>query len=112
MQNHKPDVVAALNRALPNVYPDVPGDDAELPAIAFRETDNSDAEAADDSYYTQREEYTVDVWGNWPEHDISGIAQAVDRELKKLDFRRASSFDAPRDESGAVHKTLIYEREI
>lgn len=112
MRNSKPDVYAALLRVYPVVSEHTPDEDAALPCVTYRETDNADAAPGEDDHYLQREEYAIDVWGDQPEHDVSGIAIAVDAELKKLGFVRIHSFDLPRDESGAWHKNMIYERMI
>lgn len=114
MQNSKPEVVAALGRALDphRVSFAAPDDDAELPAISYMELNNVPNSDADDEEYDTLEEYAIDVWGDSSEA-VSPIVAAVNDEMRAIGFRRTHCTDVPRaDLDDTYHKNMIYERVI
>ncbi|HMM32068.1 MAG TPA: hypothetical protein PKB13_09860 [Clostridia bacterium] len=109
MRNVKPEVVAALLRALPRVFFSSPDDDADLPCISYLELNNTPSGGADDEEYTSAVEIAVDIWGENSPEEISAIALDVDREMMAIGFVRTSAPDIPPEE-GTYHKNITYER--
>lgn len=111
MENSKPEVNAALGRALdPDwVFPGAPDAEAELPCISYLELNNVPASSADDEEYSTQEIYAVDIWGEAGPEEISAIAQDADREMKGIGFERTHCADVPEGD-GTEHKNMIYER--
>ena len=113
MQNSKPEVVAALGRALDpdRVHFVAPDDEADLPCISYLELNNVPI-SADDKEYLSAVDIAVDIWGEVgrtkPE-EITSIARAVDRELCAIGGRRTHCTDIPPDGTHTLHKNMIYE---
>ena len=113
MQNSKPEVFTALQRAHPRVYFVSPDDEAVLPAVSYMELNNVPADDADDEEYSTLEEYVVDVWSEVGSEEVSPIVSAVNDEMVAIGFHRTHCTDVPKsDADGAYHKNIIFERVI
>ena len=107
MIDYHTQLVSALNTVLPTHYELALTSNSATPCISYQERNNYDVETGDTLGYSKIS-YTIKIWGN----DIAviqGYAQQVDKVLRPLGFKRASSNELHDKESTMIQKILSYE---
>lgn len=109
MINVKPDVIAALESALPDasVTSERPRKNGTLPAVTITEENNAVALWTDNRERLSRVRFRVDIWNT---SSTAEAAEAVDAAMAGLGFVRIGAQDVPEDDY--KHRQHRYEATI
>ncbi|MCK9327264.1 MAG: hypothetical protein M0P69_17360 [Bacteroidales bacterium] len=77
----------------------------EYPRITFFEMVNFDENYADDTSYSSRLVYQVDIWSK---ANPDPIAVEVDKEMKSIGFTRIAGADLYENDTQVYHRALRY----
>jgi len=76
-----------------------------FPCITYREENNSPGLVGDGEELTSESVMVIDIWAKG---DTTAIAQAVDRVMSSIWYRREFAGDLYENDTGVYHKSMRY----
>ena len=110
MPDITPDVRAAIQRVLKQVYYQHPAQLAVFPCAVLYESANAEAARADGSAHLHEIEYTLELWAHTP-GETHALSTAADAQLSALGLRRSACTDLY-DEPAAAHRRVLRYRAL
>lgn len=107
MIDYSKELVAALETILPTHYELMLTSGTETPCISYQERNNA-VDVDGDTIGYSRISFTVKVWGN-DIAELNGYAQAIDKVLRPIGFKRISVGEIYDTNSTMIQKILTYE---
>ena len=107
MIDYHKQIVSALSAILPTHYEMTLHSGLTTPCISYMELNNA-SDATGDTLGYSRLSYQVKVWGN-DIADLQRYSLEIDKALRSLGFKRASSGELYDNNSTMIQKILTYE---